>query len=55
MRNRARCRRCRDVVESTGRHDFQACSCGAIFVDGGQSYWRAGGNPEDFERLDDED
>lgn len=54
-RNRARCRRCGDVVESTSRHDFAACECGAIFVDGGRDYYRAGGNPEDFEWLGDDD
>ena len=50
-RNAARCRRCDTVVESTHRHDFVPCRCGAIFVDGGLEYVRAGGNPEDFESL----
>lgn len=50
-RNAARCRKCDTVVESTYRHDFVSCKCGAIFVDGGREYLRAGGNPEDFESL----
>lgn len=49
--NKARCRKCDDVIESKFRHDFQSCSCGAIFVDGGLDYCRRGGNPEDFEEL----
>jgi hypothetical protein len=55
MRNRARCRKCGDVVESLTRHDFRACRCGAIFVDGGQDYFRAGGSPEDFEVIGEDD
>lgn len=49
--NKARCRRCGDVIESTSVHDFVQCSCGAIFVDGGLEYARRGGFPEDFEDL----
>jgi len=49
MRNRAKCRLCGDVVESKFRHDFQSCSCGEIFVDGGQDYLRRGANH--FENL----
>jgi len=55
MRNRARCRRCDGVVESLHRHDFRSCPCGAIAVDGGRDYWRAVGDPADFERLVDGD
>ena len=50
-RNAARCRKCDTVVESRSVHDFVSCKCGAIFVDGGLAYLRAGGNPEDFESL----
>ena len=50
--NKARCSICGDVVESKSTHDFQACSCGAIFVDGGHSYLRRGAkNFEDLEEL----
>ena len=51
VRNAARCRRCRTVIESRHRHDFVVCSCQAIFVDGGRDYLRSGGNPDDFELL----
>lgn len=50
--NKARCRICGDIIESKNRHDWQSCSCGAIFVDGGHEYLRRGANKfEDFEEL----
>lgn len=48
LRNQAKCLVCGDVVESRHRHDWVACSCGAIFVDGGKDYLRRG-----FTRLED--
>lgn len=42
VRNSARCDSCGDEVESTDRHDFRYCGCGAIFVDGGRDYLRRG-------------
>lgn len=60
-KNRAKCKACGDVIESTHRHDWVACSCfknevdnTGIFVDGGNDYWRAGGNFSNFLRLDDD-
>lgn len=51
-KNKARCLNCLDEIESTHRHDFQSCSCGDIFVDGGNEYWRAGFRVEEsFERI----
>lgn len=47
VRNLAKCRQCGDVIESIYRHDFQWCSCGAIFVDGGHDYLRRGGKDMD--------
>lgn len=38
--NAARCLRCDEVVRSRNRHDFRACKCGAIMVDGGSWYSR---------------
>lgn len=35
MRNRAKCRLCGDIIESYHKHDFVACSCKEISVDGG--------------------
>ena len=50
--NKARCRLCGDVIESKHRHDWQSCSCGAIFVDGGREYLRRGAKKfEDLEEL----
>ena len=36
--NRAQCRKCNDIIESTHTHDFVRCGCGEIAVDGGKSY-----------------
>ena len=38
--NKARCKLCGDVIESKHRHDFVACKCGEIAVDGGLNYIR---------------
>ena len=38
LRNSAKCRKCGQEIESTDRHDFKFCSCGAIAVDGGHWY-----------------
>ena len=46
IRNAAKCTECKDVIESTYRHDFVGCSCGAIFVDGGHAYLRRVGDPK---------
>jgi hypothetical protein len=50
-RNAARCKLCEQVVESTHRHDFQQCECGAIFTDGGLDYIRRGGESYNIEDL----
>lgn len=49
--NKAKCKKCGDVIESTHTHDFVRCKCGAIAVDGGHDYLRRLGNPEDCEEL----
>lgn len=49
--NRAKCKKCGDIIESKYTHDFVWCKCGAIFVDGGKSYCRRGGDPEAFEDM----
>ena len=51
IRNRARCKRCGDIIESTYRHEFKPCKCGAIAVDGGHDYLRRSGNTEDIEEM----
>ena len=42
LRNKAQCKVCEDIIESTHRHDFVRCKCGEIFVDGGIDYLRRG-------------
>lgn len=53
LRNAARCRECGDEIESRYRHDYRACSCGAIAVDGGKDYIRRVGRLSDIEELSD--
>lgn len=40
--NQIQCKHCGDVITSRSVHDFQKCSCGAVFVDGGEDYQRIG-------------
>jgi len=40
IRNRTKCLKCGDIIESTYRHDFKWCSCGNVAVDGGLAYVR---------------
>ena len=56
LRNSARCRVCGTELISRHRHDFVVCPCftnsngkRGIFIDGGLSYQRSGGDPVDFE------
>jgi len=51
IRNKAQCSKCGDIIESTFRHDFVNCKCGAIYVDGGHDYLRRLGNLEDIIEL----
>lgn len=51
IRNAARCRRCGSEIESQHRHDYVACSCGAIAVDGGREYIRRIGHRDDIQDL----
>lgn len=62
VRNRAQCLICMDIVESTYRHDYQPCSCGAMFIDGGLDYIRTGARSFDdvkdlceYEKIDELD
>ena len=49
--NKIRCKKCGDIIESTHRHDFKFCKCGAVAVDGGKDYLRRCGNHEEWEEL----
>lgn len=40
IKNAIRCNLCGDTIESTNRHDYVSCSCGACAVDGGHDYLR---------------
>lgn len=51
LSNKAKCRKCGDVIESRHVHDFVWCSCKAIAVDGGLDYLRRIGDPEDVIEL----
>jgi hypothetical protein len=59
--NRAQCKSCNEVIESFHRHDFKFCKCKTIFVDGGKSYLRRGGEPaailelSEFEEVEQQD
>ena len=52
IRNRIRCKKCGDIIESVSVHDFETCSCGACSVDGGHCYLRRSvASPDDYEEL----
>jgi hypothetical protein len=55
IRNRIKCLRCGDIIESKHRHDFVWCKCGSVAVDGGLDYWRRVGDPINIEELSEED
>lgn len=41
-KNKIKCKKCSDIIESKHRHDFVRCSCDSVFVDGGHEYQRLG-------------
>lgn len=52
IHNRGRCKLCGDIIESTYRHAFVTCRCGACSVDGGHDYLRRClASPDCFEEL----
>lgn len=51
--NKVRCKKCNDLIESKHEHDYQLCSCGSIFIDGGNDYQRYGwGMNQNDEKLE---
>ena len=40
IKNAIQCKLCNDVIESTDRHNYVECKCGACAVDGGPDYLR---------------
>ncbi|MHA1815983.1 MAG: DUF7695 domain-containing protein [Candidatus Heimdallarchaeaceae archaeon] len=55
LKNKAQCAKCKDIIESTYRHDFKWCTCHSIFVDGGKDYMRRGGEIDDIIELSETD
>ena len=53
--NKAKCKKCNDIIESKETNDFKRCKCGAIAVDGGLDYIKRIGNQEDIEELSEYD
>lgn len=52
LRNRIKCNKCGDVIESKSVHDYVECSCGSVSVDGGHDYLkRSAMSPKDFHDL----
>jgi len=55
MKNRAKCKLCKDILESFHRYDYVTCSCGEISIDGGKDLLHCSAkNFENFLRVDDE-
>jgi len=46
-----KCLRCGDELYSRHRHDFVRCSCGCVYIDGGDDYCRIGGDAADIEII----
>lgn len=53
IKNKIRCNYCGDIIESKSVHDFKACRCGMVAVDGGHDYLRRSfyNDITDFEEL----
>lgn len=51
IQNAVKCNKCDDFIFSAHRHDFVTCKCGAISVDGGQSYLRRSGDIHNYTDL----
>lgn len=51
LTNTIKCNKCEDIITSKHRHDFQYCSCGAIAVDGGNSYLKRTGDIKNYVEL----
>lgn len=44
IRNAVKCNKCQEVLQSTHVHDYVECMCQETMVDGGNEYFRYGGN-----------
>lgn len=54
MKNRAKCKKCNDIIESFHSTDYVTCKCGEITVDGGDAMRCAAYDWNNFLRVDDE-
>lgn len=54
MGPKLKCLKCGDIIQSTHRHDFKWCGCGAVAIDGGDAYTRVVGNREDWTFVKDD-
>src|SRR5436190_20953854 len=55
MRNRAKCKKCNELLESFHLHDEVECKCGEVRISGGsQKYLCFAKNWDNFLRIDDE-
>ena len=51
LQNQLRCDNCGDTPYSAHRHDYKACKCGRVAVDGGMSYLRRRGALRDSKDM----
>ena len=49
--NKAKCKKCGDIIESKKINGFKRCTCGSIAVDGGHEYIKRVGNKDDIIEL----
>ena len=49
--NKAKCKKCCDIIESKKVNDFKRCICDSIAVDGGHEYIKRIGNKDDIIEL----
>ena len=47
IKNAIQCKLCGEVIESTYRHEYVQCKCGACAVDGGHDYLRRSAKDKD--------
>jgi hypothetical protein len=55
MRNRAKCKLCKSIIESYHDTDYVDCKCGEISVSGGSALYCAAKSWDNFVRVDDRD
>lgn len=55
MKNRAKCKLCKDILESFHRYDYVTCKCGEISISGGRDTLECSAKDwSNFLRVDDE-